>query len=227
MKSVGGITFRRPWLILCEGEADMAFFTRLLDAHQIDDFQVAFPGREGDNTGGRGKFGRWLKQAREAGSTFDDTVRAVLVVSDNDADPPKSFSELQSDLRRADGFGVPDREQTVARSPGFPDVVALMVPIGEPGSIETLCVRASYEKWPIQGPLDAFVGATDAAHWEIGKQSKMRMQAILAATCAPKPDVSFLRHWQQNPIHHVPLTSPEFSPIVAFLRGFGALLAVP
>ena len=101
----------------------------------------------------------------------------------------------------------------------------MMIPLDEPGNLEELWLRAAYRKWPLQEPLDNYVAATPANDWRPGKQSKMRANALLAATCEPNPDTSFADHWQAGPDFHVALDDGCFIGIVDFLRGFDALLA--
>lgn len=219
----GEVIFERRSLILCEGDDDRRFFWQLITKHNIaGQYDVRFPG---DRSGGRGKFGPWLANTRVISPTFRQNVKAVLIVSDNDDNHETSLNQVRTGLRNAGGFGVPPDERVVARSPGYPDIVILMLPMGEPGNLETLCLKAAYEKWAIKGALDAYVAATPATAWDISDQSKMRMHATLAATCATKPETTFGYHWQEPEAFHVPIDNPCFDTLVEFLRGFDALLA--
>lgn len=226
MRRMPANTFDRPWLLLCEGEADKRFFDQLIARHNIfrDRFDVHFPSRHAQDSGGRGKFGSWLSTTYETSESFRDKVQAVLIVSDNDDDPGDSFVQVQAGLQRA-GFGTPDRDRIVARADDRPATVVLMIPIDEPGNLETLCVRAAYNKWNIQAAIEGYVQATPASNWRLGKQSKTKIQAILAATCETKPDTNLAYHWQEREEFHVPLQDAAFANIVDFLRGFGDLIA--
>ena len=225
MRRIPANTFDREWVILCEGEADKRFLDRLIQFHDITPvkFSVHFPSRGDDPTGGRGKFGRWLAAAHETSQSFQDNVGAVLVISDNDDNRAASFGEVAAGLT-AGGFPVPQQERVVARQRDYPDIVVLMIPIGENGNLETLCVRAAYSKWDLEGCLDTYVAGTPAAQWRLGKQSKMRMQALLAATCETQPDISLAYVWQQREEFHLPLGDPAFAGIVEFLTDFENLL---
>jgi hypothetical protein len=220
-------TFERPWLILCEGDSDKKFLDRLIDARiplLKNQFHVQFPDRKGA-WGGRSLFGSYLADLQETSPTFQAKVEAVLIVSDNDDDPVKSWGEVTTELGKAK-FPIPPTER-VATKPkkGFPQVAVLMWPDGRPGNLETVCIDAIYAKWTIKRPLDAFVNATPAKGWGISKQSKMRMHATLAATCATAPEATFAAHWDEAPQYHViSLAHPSFNWIEAFLSGFGALL---
>lgn len=224
MRRPRGDAFERPWLILCEGESDKRFLDRLIAVRNIgNQFHVRFPDR-GDGSGGRSKFGYELDLLYRTVPTFRETIKAVLIVSDNDEDPNASWNEVKEQLARSGGFGVPETERVVARATGFPDAVALMVPTGEPGNLETLCLQAAYDKWPIRTALDAYVAGTPANEWRLGKQSKMRLQSLLAATCESRPDSGFAGHWREREDFHVPLDHACFNDLADFLFGFGALL---
>ncbi len=216
---------RRPWLILCEGESDKRFLHQLITVRQIaDDFQIRFPSRGKDNSGGRSKFGPWLDTAKDVRGW--ENVRAILVVSDNDDDPKKSLEEVRASLQNAVGFPVPNTERTMAKAVGFPYLVILMLPLGNKGGLETLCLSAAYDKWPVvKNPLDTFVGSVGTDQWSANKEGKMRLQAIIASTCEARPDAGFVGHWWENYQYHLPLGHKVFDDIAAFLTGFRALIA--
>jgi hypothetical protein len=226
MRRLAEQEFDRQWLILCEGEADKRFLDRFIAARNIGaDFHVQFPDRHNSNAAGRSLFGRYLKTVHEASETFLKNVTAVLVVSDNDDDPATSFAEVQTELGNAGGYAVPALEQTVGKAAGFPHVVILMIPPGKPGNLETLCLAAAYDKWDIKAALDALVAAAPASDWGPSKQSKMRLQTMLASTCRHKPDTSFANVWLEAEEFHLPLEHASFDGLETFLRGFGALVA--
>ncbi len=216
--------FEKPWVLLCEGEADKQFFDKLIEARDIPrNFFIQFPDRQG-GTVGRSKFGNWLALHRDTSENFNNNVKAILIVSDNDDNPATSFDEVKSELMKA-GFPVPQAEQRVARESGFPAVVVLMIPIGRLGNLETLCLSAAETRWHLTNALDVFVLATPAHTWGISKQSKMRLQTTLAATCHQKPDTSFAQHWRQHCDYHIPLNHSCFDSIVTFLNNFGNLIS--
>jgi len=105
--------------------------------------------------------------------TFRRNVRGILVVSDNDAVPADSFRRRSKSLAASNGFPVPSAERTVARAENFPPLVVLMIPAGQPGSLETLCLLAAFTKWPnIQGPIDALCGGNADKRVAFRKTSK-------------------------------------------------------
>jgi hypothetical protein len=154
--------------------------------------------------------------------TFITNVKAVLIVSDFDTD--ESFSEVQRELANAKDFPVPDVERVPKRQSGAPSVVVLMIPIGAKGSLESLCLPAAYSKWGLKENLDNFVEKTPASQWSVGKQAKMRMQTILAATNKKRPVSGFASHFSSPEEYRIPLDHQCFAEIISFIRGFGNLI---
>lgn len=217
--------FDRPWLLLCEGLSDKQFFHQIITYRNIciGRFNIYFPSRYGQHGGGKGKFGNWLETIYATSQSFRDNVEAVLLVADNDVDMAASFSDIQAALRQA-GFPIPNAEKEVASKRHYPHVVVLMLPMGKTGNLETLCIEAGYNRWKIKSALDKYVAGVPAAGWDVGKQSKMRLHAMLAATCEVKPDISFAHIWQEREQYHLPLDDPCFNDLVAFLAEFDSLL---
>lgn len=216
----------RPYALLCEGVGDERFYKRLFEVRGIGaDFTIRVPVINGKyEGGGRLQFGRYLSSI-SVDEAFIENVKALLIISDNDTVPAESFAEVQEQLRLSETFAVPDAEQTVARADGSPAVVVLMLPLGLPGTLETLCLTAAYSKWPELRPhLDTFVANTPPNGWTVGKQSKMRMQTILAAINRKQPDTGFAGHWNQPDEFRVPLDHTCFDSLVTFLTNFPALL---
>jgi hypothetical protein len=224
--TAAGANFDKPYVLLCEGVGDERFYRRLFERRQIgSDFYIRAPYREGVYGGGITNFGSDLNIIA-VNQSFMDNVKAVLVVSDNDTDMAASLAAVQTELRKADGFGVPGSERTVAKSKnGLPPVVILMIPMGRTGNLESLCLGAAYSKFGLQQPLDSFVSATPAQGWSIGKQAKMRMQTILSATNDKQPDAGFAGHWNSPEKFRVPLDHQCFDELVTFLTDFPTLLA--
>jgi hypothetical protein len=100
-----------------------------------------------------------------------------------------------------------------------------MIPMGSLGNLETLCLEAAYAKWQLKPALDTFVANSPARDWSLGKQSKMRLQTMLAATNRSQPDTGFAGHWRQPLEFRIPLDHACFDDLVAFLRGFRALIS--
>src|SRR5262245_61875738 len=126
--------FDKPWLIVCEGGSDKAFLLELIRAHGLPEFNVYFPHRLNDDTGGWTKFGRFLKNI-QVQEDFRKNTRAILVMADNDDDPARRFAEIQDQVSIG-GFNVPAAELACAKTPGLPPIVILMVPLNRaPGTL--------------------------------------------------------------------------------------------
>jgi len=215
--------FDKPYVLLCEGVGDERFFKKLFEQRGIGkDFHIRVPFR---GEGGVASFGHELTNI-SVNEFFLANVKAVLVVGDNDSDMQASFALIQKEITKAQGFGVPDAERTVAKSEGdLPPLVVLMIPLGTTGNLESLCLTAAYSKFGLQQELDAFVATTPAQGWEIGKQAKMRMQTILAATNERRPDAGFAGHWNSADKYRIPVDHECFNDLVTFLADFPVLIA--
>ncbi len=215
------VTFDKPWLILCEGIGDQNFLSHLLSHRGIGDFQIQPPPKTSGM--GRAAFGKYLNSVVTS-EEFLTTVQGLLVVSDNDT--AESFSEVQRELRRVAGLGVPAARQTVTHSKApLPPVEVLMIPLEGTGNLETVCLEAAYAKWPIKAQLDEFVAKVPARDWPEGKQAKMRMQTILAAHNDSQPDTGFPASWNQRPQYRVPIDHQCFAEIADAIAGFPVMVA--
>lgn len=99
-----------------------------------------------------------------------------------------------------------------------------MISHNVPGNLETLCLPAAHAKWGMQNEVDALVNAAPANTWPLTKQSKMRLQTMLAATCLKAPNTSFAHLWGYDAQYHLPLAHQTFDEMADFLRDFGAML---
>jgi hypothetical protein len=217
-------SFDKPYLLLCEGVGDLRFFHNLFKARSIGtNFSIRHPWREGKYNGGRGNFGIDLANI-SVSESFIENTKAVLVVSDNDEDQAASFEQVKGELKKAGNFGIPDAAGIVSTQSNSHKVVVLMLPIGRKGNLETLCLEAAYSKWPLQQNLDEFVKKCPANDWNISKQSKMRLQTILAATNKKRPDTGFAGHWNSESDYLIPLDHACFDELANFIRNFESLL---
>jgi hypothetical protein len=223
MSGVAPEEFDKPYLLLCEGVGDKLFFDRLIENRNIERcFSTHYPARHGH---GRSAFGSFLLSA-SINESFISTVKAILIVSDNDDNQVKSFTEVQEEVKKTE-LPVPQAVQLVATSKEYPRVVVLMIPIGDVGNLESLCLQSAHSKWGLETELDQFMQSTPAARWALGKQAKMKMQTILAATNSQQPDTGFAAHWKQPETFRVPLSHACFDGIAIFLQGFPALVSDP
>ncbi len=222
---LGGTKFERPWLILCEGLGDKELIHRLIerDAALHGTFQVQFPHQHNDNSGGRGKFGYWLRQQPDIAATFRQHVRGVLIISDVDGDRATSLHEIQTGLSQ-NGLPTPSFEGEVVGNESFPAKITIeLIPHEGCGSLDTLCAIALAEKWSLDGTVEAFLNASPAQNWTATKKGKAKLHALMAVTCATKPETSLAHLWQENESFHIPLNHTCFDHLREKLRTVASL----
>lgn len=210
--------------MLCEGMSDMHFFDGLISERNIDhQYRVDIPHVIDGYSGGWQNFGNELK-ALEVSQGFHDTVKGILVVGDNDLDLAASFQRLQDQVRVA-GYNAPEADRRIAQTNGKPAIGILMIPIGEIGALETVCLEAAYAQWNLREVVDSFVRATPAKDWDVVKQAKMRMQSVLAATHKKQPDAGFASHLRSaRPPFRLNFGAPCFNGITDFLNLFPGMI---
>ena len=216
-------TLRGPWLILCEGQGDAAFFEHLIRERRLPDFEIKYPKER--EPGGKDAFGKRLDALRIQPGF--ERLSAVIVVSDNDDNSDSSFQNIQRQLDWA-GYGVPTMPLEIARAADFPAVVVLMLPwVNEPGVLETLCLQAACDWWPtLKLCLDAYCECAGTNAWKPSKQFKMRLRCLLSAACESDPNTSLVYAWSgEGRGELIPLAHPCFDRIAQFLQVFQAYLA--
>lgn len=219
------ISFDKERLLLCEGSMDKTFFEELIAARGLPEFQVQFPLGALDSTGGISKFGHFLKG--NINEQFLKIVRGVLVVADNDDNPAGNFALVRQQIRDA-GYGEPMRELEFVPSPQpLPPIAIMMLPLnGQKGNLESVIKPAAFEKWPdLEQPVNAYCAASPANDWSVGKQDKMKLQSIIAATCEANPYCTVSTLYRENAQYHIPLGSPLFADVAQVLSDFDTLLA--
>ncbi len=219
------IHFTNKWVILCEGWGDKGFFINLIKKRNLPEFQIIFPRQFPGDTGGWTKFGRFLSGV----STQEDfltTVKAILIVADNDSNPAERFNEIRKQIASA-GYNAPTSELTASTTDNLPAIVVAMLPLGGvSGSLETVCLEAAYSKWPdLKNPLDGYISQAPAAKWPNSKHDKARIDCLLAATCEQDPTASLATLWTRKPDqYHIPTDHKCFDPIAKVLNDFGTLV---
>lgn len=220
----GTIIFDKNWLIVCEGPGDKNVLDRILSKHNIDNFCVRFPDRKNGGNAGRGGIVPWIDLVYDTVPSFRSTVKAIVIVADNDDNPGNSFNEIVAGLKKTTSIklGIPAKEREVARNKGFPDLAVLMVPLDKVGAIEALCLPAHDSVHSTLAAVDAYLAATPAAKWGETKKSKARLQIAISGTCEAWPEmgIATMRDVCPFPVDHA-----SFDEIVEFLKGFGSLLA--
>ena len=206
--------------ILCEGSGDKNLLQELIKARALPDFYITHP-RNNIRPGGRQGFSHRLRGLRLQPG-FDE-LRGIAIISDSDRDRDASFAEVRSQIHEA-GFSSPNRELDCIAGP--PAIVVLMVPIGELGQLETLCLRAIKDAWPTQFECaEMYAQCTGISTWGMGKQERAKLRALISHICKKDPNSSLTYLWHDGRETVIPLDHECFNTIAEFLRDFDALVA--
>jgi len=218
------ISFTKPFLILCEGSDDKAFFSEIIRNLGLEDsFQVHFPQLNDNDSGGKSKFGRFLANVKTQ-EKFMKKVEAVLVVGDKDDNSTGSLNDIKTQLQEAD-LPVPDDVLTLTSIDHRPRIAIMMLPLeSEAGNLESLLMEAAYSKWrEIEVPLNRFIADSPARGWPYHKQSKGRIRCITATTCEQEPSASLFHTWTKfDGTCSIPMDHESFDGIRDFLKNFPA-----
>ena len=90
-------------IVVGEGAADCAFLWALTCQRGLEDFQVIAPGEVIQGAGGRAAFTHVLNYLPMLPGF--DRVEAILLISDNDDAPDRSFREVVQAVQGAEEFG--------------------------------------------------------------------------------------------------------------------------
>jgi hypothetical protein len=222
-----GISISKSRILICEGASDQAFFRALIRSRNLPEFDIFKPEDLSGVSPGKDGFKPFLEGISVV--LPSTRVAGILVVADNDLDPAASFANVQRQIRNArGGYGVPSKPLEVAKpdpAVSIPPLMILMLPWeGEMGALESLLLQSVYGNQPnLKTCSDTFCHCTATDTWDQVKQSKMRIQAALAAMCRSNPDVPLQGAWNQDE-NLIPLNHAAFDRISTLLAGFDAAL---
>ena len=208
-----------PWVIICEGAGDAAFFRHLIDERKIPKFFITYPNHVIPTAqGGRDGFTRRLKAIRTLRGF--SSVTDLIIVSDNDDDPQANFEKVQELIEATEYLTVPDKPETTAGA--NPRVSIYMFPQTDvKGQLETLCLESCGDAWPkIAECLDGFEKCNQAhfQQWpEEQKKEKMRMRVMISSLCSEDPYTSLVHAWSRK-VKMIPLDHACFDGIAAYLN---------
>lgn len=205
------------WAIICEGPADESFFKRLINELNLPNFDI-LPGK------GRGHFAEMLKGLRAGAKA--SKLDAILIVSDNDDDPSRSFGEVKNQIRIAGGYPIPEEPMRLAKTTGQPAVLIMMIPwIDIPGCLESLMKQVwQREQEATMLCVEEFLKCSKVVEWEIQKRDKAAVQCFIAGFNREDPNKS-LRFLLDGHNDLLPMNALEFAKIAATLRDFGSIVA--
>jgi hypothetical protein len=151
-------------------------------------------------------------------------LEKILIVADNDGDPPMALQKVQQYINDTADFlaklryMAPVQEQVSAGT--NPSITILMLPwSGQSGALDTLCLVAARNREPaIAGCVDAFATCVNPIGWVQPREDKMKLRALISATHTD-PYISPAWVWRDG-TNVVPLSDPVFNQIEEFLRAF-------
>jgi hypothetical protein len=224
-------------VLLCEGNADKAFFTTLLrDRNGMPRFNIPFPesreeleeGRE--PLGGRNNFGAMLRAVRVPLGFRQ--VRGILIVADSSDDPEGTFSFVCDQIRLAPGYTVPEEPPSLSdRTDNSPSIGVMLVPDeGTPGGIETLYVREMTEKrdW-LLSCVESFLSCEQIpAHgWSPENKDKARFHSMVASLYEHDPSRAASMIWKRRGAPLLMDIQAEcFNNVEVRIRAFAAAVGV-
>jgi hypothetical protein len=209
-------------VIISEGVADDEFLKALIAVRGLGSLEVLPPARE--QSYGKDGFEDRLRGLKLGGV---ERSKAVIIVADNDEDPGSSFRNIQSQVRDAGDYFVPEQPYQISVRGAYPPVGVVMLPgPGEQGSLDTLCWSAANTRYSHHiGCVEATaacLGADEQA-WGKVKLAKLKVQCLLSSVCKGDPYTPLKCAWWLDPPKGrfgdmFPLDHPAFSPIAEFLR---------
>ena len=209
-----------PNLIICEGKSDEFFFRHILKNNGISSFQVEHP----NDTTAEGHYGHsgFLKylQGIKARSGYKD-IRNIIIARDSDLDPDRSFNEVRGQIRKANGYEVPDHPR-VAKGKN-PAMSVLLIPgSNELGNLETLLLKAVTYDQKSEACFDNYFACMGFKDLPITILSKKKMTTIVAAMNDKNPSCSLAYIWSQEykKYNLISIQKPAIRDIVEFLRSF-------
>lgn len=215
-----------PLLIVCEGWSDARFVSRLLEYKTIANCSVGCPSIGGFGGGGGLEGIQKYLLAIQGITAGKKTLRGILLMIDANDKPDQRFSIMQKALTDAK-FPAPTKSfkiepYTVEGDP-FRVAIFLIPKEGEKGTLDALLLEAALNENPkMRDCLDKFCDCTGKVKsWTPNKQSKMRLSALVAASCENNPWASAAIMWSEKGCP-VSIESKSFTRIAEFLTAFAS-----
>jgi hypothetical protein len=106
---------------VCEGKADAWFFHRLFEVRKIESFDIDIPliqKDEGRTGAGSSCFGEYLRGLRTEIQLNPGILKAIIIESDNEADPQVSLEDIRKQIMDVGDYGVPEEPYKLVCCPG-------------------------------------------------------------------------------------------------------------
>jgi hypothetical protein len=208
-----------PFLVVCEGISDARFVCELLELKKISTCSVGCPSNDGlGGAGGVQAIPRYLLgiQAIIKGK---QTLSGILVMVDADDKPAQRFQTMRKALTDAE-FPAPEKPFTITIAP--PRTAIFLIPKeGENGTLDSLLLEAALKHRPqMRVCLDNFCDCMgNIKSWTQNQQSKMRLSAVVAASCQENPWATGAIMWSEKGCP-VPINSDCSVHVSDFLAAF-------
>lgn len=216
--------FTEKHIVVCEGKADWAFFKTFVYERGITGLQIIRP------ADGKDKFAARLNEIEVQVQSAD--VAHILLVIDNDSNAKKAFDDVVREIGKTGLYGEPKERLKPTKKRGRPSISVMCVPWGvrwskmcgaRRGNLETLILKVmldtrAYDKE--KACLTRYQNCTPAKDWPIGKQSKMKLRCLIAATCKKDPSCAPSDMWQSKKGFTPLMQDASFDVLEAFLREF-------
>lgn len=206
------------FLLLSEGSADKKFL-EALTAHWLPEFSFAFP-FPNDKFYAVSAFHKMLSAVR-VDEVWQENGRGIILIVDSCDSPQRTFNAVISELRLAEGYGMPAREGEIAFSgTGEPPVAVLTIPEGNAGGLESLYYDEMANRLPsLAANVSTFLASTpsDVSNWNAEKQAKARFAALVATSHRDDPSRAASAAYRRPPTIHI--GSNIFRPLAERVRG--------
>lgn len=218
------VEFVKSRFALCEGNEDAALIRALVQSvpRNIKPFDVS-PINDLVDSKGNGGFEEAI-----IGSdilTGFEGVDDVVIISDNDDDPAKSFGKVRAQLKKAIDESNVRRNWALPIAPGVrvvgsPSVTIWMWPSpGRAGCLETVLWEIVQRKYQTQAAcVEAALACSGADLWAIGKRDKARIRCFMSLMVKKNPALALSLLWRDQ-AQLFPVNSKEFTPVSRVLAG--------
>jgi hypothetical protein len=210
-------TITQSRVIICEGKADQAFFSAFIINRKITGVQVIrnFGGLSDNNIEKR------LDEIEV--QVLTGAIKSILLVIDSDSDANANFEKAVKQIKKTGRYGVPTEFKKPKRKVGRPKIGLLSIPDGEIGCLETLLLQVMM-KMPQYVKTSKcakdFYKCSGIKTTNISKESKMKMNALIIASCKDSPECRVVEMWQDKKGFREILKDNGFNSLEVFLRKF-------
>jgi hypothetical protein len=219
-----------PYYVICEGPADRALITRLLQVRWgVTDFSVRCTHSDDpDNHQCAGKSGltATLRAADAVRAIHPRAARGIAIVFDSDDNPTANFKSILDSIKAAKlSYPVPTAPLEIARRKDAPSIAIALLPWHDTqGHLDELVFEALQQSHAdLLQPIADYRTAT--AHrtgtWRFSIQSKMKLRCMIAASFEKDPSRS-LAYLLEGSDCPVDFKHSCFDRLVAFLDEFRA-----